>query len=65
MRKEIDYVEFYAEKMKGDNSIFGQQKKLIEAQLIASIVLFRRMFGEGDDFKKNAREYLRSIGLIK
>jgi hypothetical protein len=60
--KEIDYVELYAKKLREDNSLFMQQKKLIESQLRGSSSLFARMFS--DDFKVKARNYLRGIGLI-
>ncbi|MEK6922778.1 MAG: hypothetical protein AABX08_03200 [Nanoarchaeota archaeon] len=62
---DLDYVEFYAKKMKEDDSLFKQQKILIESQLESSSSLFKNMFGKGDNFKSNAREYLKSIGLIK
>ena len=60
-----DYIAFYAEKLREDASIFKQQKMLIESQMQASDSLFRNMFGEGEEFKKNARVYLRKLGLIK
>jgi len=60
--KDIDYIKLYAEKLKEDNSLFEQQKKLIESQLNGSISLFKNMFKE--DFKTNARKYLKGIGLI-
>jgi hypothetical protein len=60
----LDYVEFYAEKMKRDNSLFKQQKMLIESQLQSSKSLFKNAFSEGD-FKTFAREYLRKIGILK
>jgi len=62
MMKNIDYVKFYAEKLKEDNSLFEQQKKLIESQLNGSFSLFTNMFK--GDFKTNARKYLKGIGLI-
>lgn len=62
-KSDLDYVELYAEKLKEDNDLFRQQKRLIEAQLKASSSLFRNMFS-GEDFKKNAREYLKSRDLI-
>jgi hypothetical protein len=62
--KDLDYVEIYAEKMRKDNSLFKQQKVLIESQMLSSISLFRNMFSEGD-FKVLAREYLKKVGLIK
>lgn len=61
----VDYVEFYAKKLKEDNSLFKQQKRLIESQLNASKQLYRNMFGTGEEFKKNAREYLRKKGIIQ
>ncbi|MDP3698643.1 MAG: hypothetical protein Q8R47_03580 [Nanoarchaeota archaeon] len=60
--KDIDYVQLYAEKMKEDNTLFKQQKKLIEAQLHGSSSLFRKMFSQ--NFKMQAREYLRKRGLL-
>jgi hypothetical protein len=63
MKQEIDYVTLYAEKLLYDPSLFKQQKMLIESQMKASASLFRH-FGTGEEFKKNAREYLRGIGLL-
>lgn len=60
--KEIDYVELYAKRLKEDNALFQQQKILIEAQLKGSSSLFKKMFS--GNFKVQAREYLRGIGLI-
>ncbi len=61
-KTDLDYVRLFAAKIKEDNSFFEQQKKLIESQLHSSSDLFKNKFGS--DFKKNAREYLRNIGLI-
>ena len=61
---DIDYVELYANKLKHDNSLFKQQKMLIESQLKASSSVFRNMFA-GENFKEKARAYLRSIGLLQ
>jgi len=60
---DLDYVELYANKLKEDNRLFLQQKKLIESQLHASSALFKNRFGERN-FKENARVYLRDVGLI-
>jgi len=57
----MDYVEFYAEKLKENNSYFSQQKIIIESQIKASSELFKKKFGKGKDFKKNARKYLKDI----
>jgi len=62
---DLDYVVLYANRLKKDNSIFKQHKLLIESQLSSSKSLFRNMFGKGENFKRQAREYLRKIGLIK
>ena len=59
-KTDMDYVELYAERLKEDNSLFKQQKKLIESQLRGSSSLFRNMFGQ-THFKENARKYLKSI----
>lgn len=58
----IDYVKFYAERMREDNKYFQQQKMLIDSQIIASRNLFKNRFK--DDFKREAREYLKAIGKI-
>ena len=62
-RTRLDYIELYANKLKRDNSIFKQQKMLIESQLHSSSALFKGMFAKGKEFKANARKYLSSIGL--
>jgi hypothetical protein len=61
---DLEYVELYANKLKNDNSLFKQQKKLIESQLHSSSAIFKTMFGNGKNFKINARKYLNKIGLI-
>ncbi len=61
-KTDLDYVELFANKLKNDNSIFEQQKKLIESQMHSSFDLFKKKFGA--DFEKNARKYLKEIGLI-
>tara|TARA_Y100000310_G_C20379859_1_gene667562 strand:+ start:251 stop:439 length:189 start_codon:yes stop_codon:yes gene_type:complete len=61
--KRIDYIKIYAEKLKQDNSIFKQQKLLIESQMKGSSSLFKNMFKK--NFKKEARDYLKKRGLIK
>lgn len=63
-KTDLDYIEFYASKLKKDNSLFKQQKMLIESQLQSSSLLFKKMFGTQKNFKDNAREYLRGVGLI-
>ena len=64
MVKEIDYVKLYAEKLKRDKNLFAQQRMLINSQIIASRELFRNAFGKGEEFKKNARRFLKSTGRI-
>ena len=59
---DVDYVEMYARRLKNDNSIFAQQKKLIESQLQGSSSLFSNTFSDGD-FRKAARKYLKGVGL--
>ena len=59
-KTDLDYVELYAEKLKKDNRLFKQQKKLIESQLKSSSSLFRNMFGKAD-FKEKARKYIKDI----
>lgn len=59
---DLDYVELYARKIRDDNSLFKQQRKLIESQFKGSSSLFRNMFSE--DFKSGARRYLKERGLL-
>lgn len=63
-KTDLDYIEIYANKLKKDNSLFKQQKKLIESQMHSSSAIFKKMFGTGKDFRINARKYLRKVGLI-
>ncbi len=63
-KKDSDYVKLYAEKLKEDNSLFVQQKKLIESQIKSSVSLFTNNFS-GKDFKTNARRYLQGRKLLK
>lgn len=59
----LDYIVLYAETLKKDNSLFKQQKSLIESQLNANHSLSKNMFSQ-ENFKKEAREYLKRLGLI-
>tara|TARA_Y100000310_G_C20534166_1_gene740002 strand:+ start:729 stop:929 length:201 start_codon:yes stop_codon:yes gene_type:complete len=63
-KTRLDYIELYANRLKEDSSLFKQQKLLINSQLKGSASLFKNMFGTGEEFKTNARKYLKSIGLI-
>lgn len=60
---DLDYVELYARKLRNDNSLFAQQRTLIESQLQGSASIFRSMF-QGTDFRKKAREYLKATGVL-
>lgn len=62
---DMDYVRFYAKKLAEDNSLFAQQKMLIESQMLASRSLFKSRFGTGEAFKQSARRYLRAMGILK
>lgn len=64
LKTDLDYVEYFAKRLREDNSLFKQQKMLIESQLKSSSELFKKRFGTGKDFKKNARAYLKKIGLL-
>ena len=64
-KTRIDYIKYYAEELKKDNKHFKQYKMLLDSQYKTSRELFRKQFGEGEEFKKNAREYLRKRGIIK
>ncbi|MBD3203256.1 hypothetical protein GF327_03110 [Candidatus Woesearchaeota archaeon] len=61
----MDYVKIYAEKIKNNNSNFKQYKELIDSQIQSSKEIFSKRFGKGKTFKKNARKYLKEIGLLE
>ena len=63
LNKSIDYVEFYANKLRNNSDIFKQQKRLIESQMTSSKAIFKQRFA--GDFEKNARAYLKEVGVIK
>ncbi|HLD84050.1 MAG TPA: hypothetical protein VI979_04320 [archaeon] len=63
-KTRMDYVELYAKKLRNEPLLFEQQRMLIDSQIIASRELFRNMFGEGKDFEKKARSYLKARGII-
>lgn len=58
----MNYIIYYSEKLKKDASIFEQQKRLIESQLIASKTLYKNMFKK--KFKKEARIFLKKKNMI-
>lgn len=62
--KDMDYVSFHAKRLKNDNTLFEEQRMFLESQLASGRELARRRFGTGRNFKRNARIYLKNIGLI-
>ncbi|MEK6871575.1 MAG: hypothetical protein AABX16_01595 [Nanoarchaeota archaeon] len=60
----LQYVIYYAEKLKDNSQFFKQQKMLIESQMRASHSFFLNVFGK-KNFKEKARKYLKERGLIK
>ena len=63
-KKDLDYVILYAEKLRKNNSLFEQQKMLIESQLSVSKSLFKNKF-KGGNFKEKARRYLKQVEILK
>lgn len=61
-KKDEDYIIYYSKRLKKDNSLFEQQRKFLNSQIIASRSLFANW--KGIEFKKNARRYLRARKLI-
>jgi len=61
-RTDMDYVRIFAEKLKNNNTLFLQHKKLIDSQIKASRQLISNSFGKGIKFKKKARKYLKQRG---
>jgi hypothetical protein len=62
--EDIDYVVLFSNKLKEDSRFFKDHTKFINSQIRLSRELFKRRFGEGDEFKRNARDYLGKICLI-
>ena len=63
-KTDLEYIELYADKLKSDNRYFKEHKMLIDSQIKSSRELFRKRFGIGETFKKNARAYLKEIGIL-
>lgn len=63
-KTDMDYIILYANKLKIDNSLFSQQKMLIESQIHSSSELFKKRFGINKAFKRNARIYLQKMNII-
>ena len=59
------FVELWAKKLKEDSSLFKVHKEFIESQMRINSLLLRSVFGEGEEYKKNVREFLRKFGAIK
>ena len=62
-KTKLDYVEFYAKKIKENPKLFKQHKEMIDSQLESSSEIMKKRFS-GKDFKTSARRYLKNIGLI-
>jgi len=60
---DIEYIEYYAKRLKNNSKYFKQQKEFIESQMKISSSLFLRRFSK-EDFNANAREYLKNIGML-
>ena len=63
-KTDEDYIKLYAESLKKNPELFKQQKMLIDSQIKANRSLFKT-FGKEEEFKLNARRYLRGIKLLK
>ncbi len=61
---EKDYVALYAQKLKEDARFFTHHKKFIESQYRSSLSLFSNMFAK-ENFKAEARAYLKKVGMLK
>jgi len=59
---DMDYVVLYARNLKMDNKHFRSHKMLIDSQIKSSNSFFKNMFGDGEEFKRKSREYLKKLG---
>ena len=62
-RTDLDYVKLYAENLRENPKLFEQQKMLINSQIKANRSLFKN-FGKKNEFKLNARKYLKDLGVL-
>ena len=62
-KSDLDYIEIYAKKLKENPNFFKQQKELIESQLSSSSDLTKKRFS-GENFKTQARDHLKEIGVV-
>ncbi|HII17444.1 TPA: hypothetical protein HA361_06025 [Candidatus Woesearchaeota archaeon] len=61
---ELDYIGLYAKRLHEDSgAYFRQHKRFLDSQYQSSREFFHQMFGEGEEFKKNARKYLKDRGI--
>lgn len=63
-KTDLDYVKLYAENLRENPALFEQQKMLIDSQIKANRSLFKN-FGKKNEFKLNARKYLKDLGILK
>lgn len=57
---DMNYVELTARRLSKDNSLFADQKRFLESQMLASSSLFKNTFRN----KQEMRKYLFKRGLI-
>jgi len=62
-KTDLDYIEFYAKKLRENPEFFKQQKELIESQLSSSSDLTKKRFSK-KNFKTEARVHLKEIGVF-
>ena len=63
-KTDDDYILLYAEELKlNPSKIFRQQKILIDSQINSSRSFFQNLFSK-ENFKEEARKYLRLRGII-
>ena len=60
---DLDYVNYFAQRLRDNPSLFKDNKLLIDSQIKSSKEIFLKRFGK-KNFKENARKYLREIGIL-
>ncbi|MFH1456101.1 MAG: hypothetical protein ABIF40_04070 [archaeon] len=58
------FVKLYAEKLEKDPSLFAIQKVLIDTEIKTKNEIARKIFGSGEEFKKNVRKFYKENNLL-
>jgi len=61
--RELEFIEYFAIRLRNDNRLFNLQKEIVEGHIHSLNKYFKNKFGD-KNFKENAREYLKRMDII-